>query len=154
MNATLTIMPDLVHDAACPLSGADRDYVPLLELIGDAPLVLLGEATQGTHEFHRERAQITKRLILERGSLELWSRRRRQTVGCLEYDSLFFDVQFQAAERTPRKRELALPKHGLVILSQVPSTSLTEEFATHIFAPSNARAFGQPSTAKVLGAYR
>src|SRR5579864_2106376 len=67
MNATLTILTDLVDDAAHPLSGAARDYDPLLELIGDAPLVLLGEATHGTHEFYRERAQITKRLILEKG---------------------------------------------------------------------------------------
>jgi len=29
--------------------------------------VLLGEATHGTHEFYRERARITKRLITEEG---------------------------------------------------------------------------------------
>jgi len=67
MNATLTILTDLVHDAAHPLSGATHDCDPLLELIGDARLVLLGEATHGTHEFYHERAQITKRLILEKG---------------------------------------------------------------------------------------
>ncbi len=67
MNATLTILMDLVHGAACRLTGAAQDYDPLLELIGDARLVLLGEATHGTHEFYRERAQITKRLILEKG---------------------------------------------------------------------------------------
>jgi erythromycin esterase-like protein len=38
-----------------------------MKLIGDARLVLLGEATHGTHEFYRERAQITKRLIKEKG---------------------------------------------------------------------------------------
>ena len=43
------------------------DYDPLIEKIGDARFVLLGEASHGTHEFYRERAQITKRLILERG---------------------------------------------------------------------------------------
>ena len=43
------------------------DYDPLLELIGDARFVLLGEASHGTHEFYRERAQITKRLIREKG---------------------------------------------------------------------------------------
>lgn len=43
------------------------DYNPLLELIGDAPIVLLGEATHGTEEFYRERAKITMRLITERG---------------------------------------------------------------------------------------
>lgn len=49
------------------LDGSDRDYDGLIELIGDAPFVLLGEATHGTHEFYRARAQITKRLIRECG---------------------------------------------------------------------------------------
>lgn len=44
-----------------------RDYDPLLDLIGDAQIVLLGEATHGTEEFYRERASITMRLITERG---------------------------------------------------------------------------------------
>jgi erythromycin esterase-like protein len=56
-----------LRSAARPLTGAARDYDPLLELIGDAPLVLLGEASHGTHEFYRERARITRRLIEERG---------------------------------------------------------------------------------------
>jgi erythromycin esterase-like protein len=38
-----------------------------MEIIGDARFVLLGEASHGTHEFYRERAQITKRLIEEKG---------------------------------------------------------------------------------------
>lgn len=50
-----------------PLEGSDRDFDGLLDLIGDAPFVLLGEATHGTHEFYRARAQITKRLLSERG---------------------------------------------------------------------------------------
>ena len=66
MNATETILIDLVRDAALPLTGSARDYDPLLELIGDARYVLLGEASHGTHEFYRERAQITKRLIAEK----------------------------------------------------------------------------------------
>jgi erythromycin esterase-like protein len=49
------------------LKGTPDDYDPLLELIGDAPLVLLGESTHGTHEFYRERAAITRRLIEEKG---------------------------------------------------------------------------------------
>src|SRR5438270_5314808 len=52
---------------AHPLTGAPADYEPLLALIGHAHFVLLGEASHGTHEFYRERAQITKRLIQERG---------------------------------------------------------------------------------------
>src|SRR3954452_7591928 len=50
-----------------PLTGASEDYDKLLELIGDARIVLLGEASHGTHEFYRERATITRRLILEKG---------------------------------------------------------------------------------------
>jgi erythromycin esterase-like protein len=52
---------------AQPLTGAPEDYEPLLALVGNARFVLLGEASHGTHEFYRERAQITKRLIREKG---------------------------------------------------------------------------------------
>lgn len=52
---------------AVALTGAADDHDGLLELIGDACIVLLGEATHGTHEFYRERAAITRRLIVEKG---------------------------------------------------------------------------------------
>ncbi|HTX46453.1 MAG TPA: erythromycin esterase family protein [Solirubrobacteraceae bacterium] len=52
---------------AHPLTGDHRDYDPLLALVGDARVVLIGEASHGTHEFYRERARITKRLISEHG---------------------------------------------------------------------------------------
>ena len=47
---------ETIRDAAHPLSGDVRDYDPLLEAIGDAHFVLLGEASHGTHDFYRERA--------------------------------------------------------------------------------------------------
>ncbi|HVA37158.1 MAG TPA: erythromycin esterase family protein [Candidatus Dormibacteraeota bacterium] len=50
-----------------PLSGASDDFDTLLDLVGDARFVLIGEATHGTHEFYRERAWITRRLIEEKG---------------------------------------------------------------------------------------
>jgi len=50
-----------------PLTGAASDYDSLLEKIAKARFVLLGEASHGTREFYRERAEITKRLILEKG---------------------------------------------------------------------------------------
>lgn len=53
--------------AAIRLDGGERDYDALLDLVGDARFVLLGEATHGTHEFHEERARITRRLIEEKG---------------------------------------------------------------------------------------
>jgi erythromycin esterase-like protein len=58
---------DLVKKFAHPISGNSRDYDALLKMIGDARFVLLGEATHGTHEFYRERAAITRRLIEEKG---------------------------------------------------------------------------------------
>ncbi len=39
------------------------DYDKLLELIGNAEFVLIGESTHGTHEFYYIRAELTKRLI-------------------------------------------------------------------------------------------
>lgn len=36
---------------AQPLTGDRRDYDPLLALIGEARIVLLGEASHGTHAF-------------------------------------------------------------------------------------------------------
>jgi erythromycin esterase-like protein len=67
VEAMLPIVTDLVRDAAHALTGASKDYDPLLEFIGDARFVLLGEASHGTHEFYRQRAQITKRLVQEKG---------------------------------------------------------------------------------------
>src|ERR671938_545326 len=68
MPKPMTMAPaELIRDVARPLTGSDRDYDPLLDLIGNCRFVLLGEASHGTHEFYRERARITKRLIEERG---------------------------------------------------------------------------------------
>jgi erythromycin esterase-like protein/predicted phosphoribosyltransferase len=53
--------------ASVPLTGARDDYDPLINRIGEARFALLGEASHGTHEFYRERAEITKRLIEEKG---------------------------------------------------------------------------------------
>ncbi|HEV2131500.1 MAG TPA: erythromycin esterase family protein [Longimicrobiaceae bacterium] len=58
---------EIIRRAAHPLTGHSADYDALLERIGDARVVLLGEATHGTHEFYRERAHITQRLIEEKG---------------------------------------------------------------------------------------
>src|SRR6266550_3001702 len=55
-----------LRSVAYPLDGTERDHRPLLDLVGDAQIVLLGEASHGTHDFYRERAEITKRLIKEK----------------------------------------------------------------------------------------
>jgi erythromycin esterase-like protein len=56
-----------LRPAAAPLEGGKEDYDALLERIGDARFVLLGEASHGTHEFYRERARITRRLVEDKG---------------------------------------------------------------------------------------
>lgn len=54
-----------IADAAIQLTGpADLD--PLLDAIGDARYVLLGEATHGTSEFYTWRTELSKRLIAEK----------------------------------------------------------------------------------------
>src|SRR6266403_1148371 len=62
-----TLVTEAVKSTAQALEGTAHDYDPLLKLIGDARFCLLGEATHGTHEFYRERAEITKQLIKEKG---------------------------------------------------------------------------------------
>src|SRR3982751_744979 len=49
-----------------PLRNAS-DLDPLLERIGDARYVLLGEASHGTSEYYTWRAELSKRLIREKG---------------------------------------------------------------------------------------
>ena len=67
---TESFPPDVIgalREAAHPLSSHPADFDPLLDLVGESPLVLLGEASHGTHEFYHARAQITARLIAEKG---------------------------------------------------------------------------------------
>jgi erythromycin esterase-like protein len=52
---------------ATPLGERGERYDVVLQHIGDANIVLLGEATHGTHEFYNTRAAITRRLIEEKG---------------------------------------------------------------------------------------
>ena len=57
-----------VTQHARPLTAGDLSgYDPLFNMIGKARIVMIGDASHGTHEFYRERALITKRLIEERG---------------------------------------------------------------------------------------
>ena len=57
---------DGIGSPARPLRGA-ADLDPLLERIGDARIVAVGEASHGTHEYYAWRAALTRRLIEERG---------------------------------------------------------------------------------------
>ncbi len=58
---------ETVRRNARPITGLAHDYDPIMDLVGDRSLVLLGEATHGTHEFYQSRAHITRRLIQEKG---------------------------------------------------------------------------------------
>src|SRR3954469_10263172 len=49
-----------------PLTGAG-DLTPLMDRIGEAKCVMLGEASHGTHEYYTWRTAITKRLVAEKG---------------------------------------------------------------------------------------
>lgn len=50
-----------------PMPHSAHEFDALLQLIGPARFALLGEASHGTREFYRDRATITKRLIVEKG---------------------------------------------------------------------------------------
>ena len=58
---------ELLMHGAQPLSGAPEDFDALLAKAAAKQLVLIGEASHGTHEFYRVRAELTKRLIREQG---------------------------------------------------------------------------------------
>src|SRR5437870_5301312 len=55
-----------VRSLAQPLNSPS-DLDPLLDRIGDARYVLLGEASHGTHEYYTWRTALSRRLIEEKG---------------------------------------------------------------------------------------
>lgn len=58
---------DAVRRSAKPLKESAPDFSGLVDSIGHARFVLLGEASHGTHEFYEARARMTQRLITEHG---------------------------------------------------------------------------------------
>ena len=58
---------DVVRSRAVPLDERVPNYDALIDAVKRARIVLIGEASHGTHEFYRERAFITERLIAEAG---------------------------------------------------------------------------------------
>ncbi len=74
----MTVLPDryrtteqaaltALGQSARPIEGRDDDYDELLGEISDRRVVLIGEATHGSHDFYRERARITRRLVEDHG---------------------------------------------------------------------------------------
>lgn len=60
-----TSLEEAIQMHAQPFRSVE-ELTPLLDAIGEAKFVLLGEATHGTSEFYTWRAALTKRLILEK----------------------------------------------------------------------------------------
>ncbi len=57
-------LPELIRQSAEPIVSVDKPNLErLLQRIGDARIVLIGEATHGTSEFYRFRAAVTKAVI-------------------------------------------------------------------------------------------
>ncbi len=81
MDAQLTAL----SAAAFPLEDRPQDLAPLIQLIGDARFVLLGEATHGTDEFYRQRIRLTRQLIEEQN-----------------FDALALEADWPAALRVQR----------------------------------------------------
>jgi len=66
-SETQLALPTLIRESCEPLDGIEEcDLSRLLDRIGSARLVLIGEATHGTSEFYRMRAEITKALIRQK----------------------------------------------------------------------------------------
>ena len=70
-GSAATASPSTAHQLmrrhAEPFDGLELDVEAILDRIGDARVVLLGEASHGTSEFYRLRARITRALIERRG---------------------------------------------------------------------------------------
>jgi erythromycin esterase-like protein len=57
-----------IKEFAHIFSELPKDYNSILECISDETrVVMIGEASHGTHEFYKHRAEITKRLVEEKG---------------------------------------------------------------------------------------
>jgi erythromycin esterase-like protein len=63
-----TELTSLLRECGEPIARPDAaDFADPFERFADARIVLLGEATHGTHEFYAARAEITRRLIERHG---------------------------------------------------------------------------------------
>jgi erythromycin esterase-like protein len=62
---------NIITKEAEPLLENNHKYDALMEKIGDARFVLMGEATHGTEEFYQARIEISQRLIKEKGFMAI-----------------------------------------------------------------------------------
>lgn len=62
----MNVLAAKIREQAIEFGGTNDVADEILNLVGDARFVLIGEASHGTHEFYKYRAEITKRLITEK----------------------------------------------------------------------------------------
>lgn len=67
MKIPVNMFIETIQRFAQPLHNRHQDFDNLINSIGDSSVVLLGESTHGTQEFYALRAEITRRLITEKG---------------------------------------------------------------------------------------
>jgi len=68
LDTELDTLPRLIAGAAEPLPHIDDEkFGSFFDRFGDARVVLLGEASHGTSEFYRARAEISRRLVERHG---------------------------------------------------------------------------------------
>ena len=67
MSKTVRNNDAAIIRAAARLITGSAAYDRLVQLAGETQCVLIGEASHGTHEFYETRAELTKRLIQEKG---------------------------------------------------------------------------------------
>jgi erythromycin esterase-like protein len=58
---------ELVRRGALWFEPSPHGFAPLLDAVANARVVLIGEASHGTHEFYRTRAELTKALVATKG---------------------------------------------------------------------------------------
>src|SRR5258708_12750561 len=58
-NTTETTLTKTVREGARTLAGASQDYDPLIDLVGNAPFVLIAEPSHATHDFYHPPPPIT-----------------------------------------------------------------------------------------------
>src|ERR1700686_1174746 len=118
-----------LRETAHRLTGASQDYDPLMDRIGNARLVLLGEASHGTHEFYHQRAQITQRLIKEKGFTAVaveadWPDMRRRAMEYARRDGRVAEDELFYAEQNARLVKNAEEYYRSMFLQEVPSWNL------------------------------
>ncbi|KAI0815276.1 hypothetical protein BC629DRAFT_1645253 [Irpex lacteus] len=66
-KVTLTSHENVLKQHLNPLSFKRSAHDPLLNAVGDAQIVLIGDGSHGTYELYAHRANITQRLVEEKG---------------------------------------------------------------------------------------